>query len=103
MGNLVEYALKLDPRLPEGHPFPPVSLTPEGRMAVALNVRNDDVKLHVELEASPDLSFETLQSVPLSLEQPDIGGGLKRLHFTDSVATGDVPARFFRWVFNRDP
>jgi hypothetical protein len=80
--NLVEYALKLNPRAVDPSPFPPVAVGPGGQVSLQLEVRNDDPKLQVGLEASLGALFNQTTALEVISEEPDIGEGFKRIRFT---------------------
>jgi len=101
--NLVEFALKLNPRATDPNPFPPVAIDLGGEVSLQLEVRNDDPKLQVGLEVAPGALFNLPTSLGVTSEEPNIGEGFKRLRFTDVLSTGEASSRFFRWIFSRDP
>jgi hypothetical protein len=68
-----------------------------GEITLAVDVRDDDPKLLVRMEAASDVSFQSIQTGTVTSSDPAPGDGLKRLHFKDPVLQSEVDGqRFWR-------
>lgn len=101
--NFIEYALRLNPQVPDAPASARPSFGPDGQISLSVRVRRDDPKLRVEMEAASEVRFTAPVRGQLVETTPE-EGGFQRLRFTDPVqlpAAGDQ--RFWRLKFELLP
>jgi len=94
--NLLEYALRLPPRAVSPPAFSSTIRDGAGRLLLTLDVRDDDPKLSVVMEAADDLTFAGITTVSPGITDPISGDGLMQYRFLDAVLPANAPSRFVR-------
>lgn len=98
--NIVEYALKTNPRQPDLLKIPgPLRFDGTGRMQFELQVRDDDPNLTIQLEAATLLPFISPSSIAPVKTDPNNADGFETWTFTDTISNGPISARFGRFKF----
>ncbi len=101
--NLIEYALRRNPRTNDAPPSVRPVFGPDGTVSFTLQVRRDDPRLQVRLEAAGEVDFAAPVSGNLVETIPG-DGGMQTLRFADPV---QLPAagsrRFWRLKFELLP
>ncbi len=101
--NLIEYALRRNPRVKDPPELVRPEFGPDGRIRLSLRVRPDDPKLQVRMEAASEVSFATPVTGNLVETIPG-GDGLHTLRFEDPLRLNEVGAqRFWRLRFELLP
>lgn len=93
--NLVEYALRLNPRTNSILVTSPPQFDAEGHMQIPIAIRDDDPKLSAQMEAADTVTFAapvTVTTTNVTASTP--GPGFKTLLFTEPVAQTNAAARF---------
>jgi hypothetical protein len=94
--NLLEYAVRLPARaLSSSVVFTPTT-DAEGRLALVLQVRDDDPRLALVMEADADPSFPAPVTIAPTIADPVPGDGFWEYTFVDTIAPAPVAARFVR-------
>lgn len=98
--NIVEYALRTDPRVPDPLQVPG---TPQfdgaGKMQFVLQVRDDDPSLMAQLETSDGLPFSSPSVIDPVESDPNGADGLKTWVFTDTISRDSIMSRYGRLKF----
>jgi hypothetical protein len=93
--NLVEYALRLNPRASSVFEPAPPAFDDGQRLQIPIAIRDDDPKLRAQMEASDLVTFPAptvITTTNVAAATP--GPGFKTLLFTDTVALTNTAARF---------
>ncbi len=96
LSNLLEYAVRLPARSASSPLYFATTADAAGRLLTILNVRDDDPKLSVVMEAADDLSFAGATTIAPVITDPIPGDGLKQYKFLDTVTPEQAAARFVR-------
>lgn len=94
--NLLEYAVRLPARSASSPTQFAATTDTDGRLAMMLNVRDDDPKLSVVMEAADDPAFSAPVTIAPTVTDPIPGDGLIECLFIDTVPPGQAAARFSR-------
>lgn len=102
--NLAEYAYRFHPRLPNAWtPALPV-FAANGDITLTVEVRDDDPKLEVTLEAATTVGYTTPGTGSLTVSDPTPGDGLQTMVFKDSVSLPQAGSeRFWRFKLELKP
>lgn len=93
--NLVEYALRLNPRTNSVFKTTPPHFDSSHRLQIPIAIRDDDPKLSAQMEADSTVIFpgpSVITTTNVAASTP--GPGFKTLLFTDTVARTNTAARF---------
>ena len=102
--NLVEYAMRANPRA--ANPLPlPMMLSFDGniRMTLTLDVRDDDPDLLIIAEFAADVGFPASNVASAAVSDPVPGDGWKTVVFEDSISRTSTGTRFGRLRFSTVP
>lgn len=101
--NLIEYALRRNPRLKDPPPVARPQFGPDGQISLTVRARRDDPKLQVQMEAAGEVTFAAPVAGNLAETLPG-DDGLHTLRFTDPVKLGEAGGqRFWRVRFELLP
>ena len=101
--NLEEYAKRLNPRMADT--IAPLTFSFDGgdRLTLAVQVRDDDADLSVNLEVADDVLYQMrLMTASKAESDPTPNDGLKTLTFTDPETRAASGSRFARLRFELD-
>ena len=94
--NVIEYALGFPPRSASQPAVSSTQADASGRLLLTLNVRDDDPKLVLVMEAADTLSFAGITTIAPTITDPITGDGLRQFQFLDAIVPGQAMARFVR-------
>lgn len=92
--NLIEYALRRNPRVKDPPTVARPEFGPDGQIHLTVRVRGDDPKLQVRLEAAADVTFASPVTGSLTETIPG-NDGLQTLRLTDPVRLNEAGSRRF--------
>jgi hypothetical protein len=95
--NLIEYALRTNPKVNDSPPKPVMSFNGNGQAVFTLAVRDDAPGLSAAAEISSVLPFTSITTASGVLTDPTPGDGFKTATFTDTVSKDSATARFTRF------
>ena len=96
LANVLEYAVRLPVRTSSPHQIFAPGTDLAGHLGAVINVRDDDPKLSLVMEAADDLSFSSVTTIEPVVTDPIPGDGLKQYFFIDTVPPNPATARFVR-------
>jgi len=101
--NLLEYAYRLDPRVPGVLAQPTPFFNDNQQMRLSVNIRDDDPKLSVRMVVGESALLAASSAVEGSVSDPTPGDGWKTWTFEDPVIRTNAVARFARIVIELLP
>lgn len=96
LANLLEYAVRLPARISSSPGYFAAVPDMEGRPTFTFNVRDDDSKLSVIMEAAAELAFTNRTTIQPIITDPVPGDGMRQYFFRDTVAPQPGVNRFVR-------
>ena len=96
LANVLEYSVRLPARTASSPSFFAITPDSDGRLTTTFNVRDDDPKLSITMEAAADLTFTNLTTIPPIISDPVPGDGVREYFFKDSVLPQPGVNRFVR-------
>jgi hypothetical protein len=96
LANVLEYAVRLPSRTSSSSALFATTPDVEGRLTATLDVRDDDPKLSVIMEAADDLTFTNPTTIAPEVTDPVPGDGVQRYFFMDNVLPQSGAGRFVR-------
>lgn len=101
--NLIEYALRRNPRVPDAPALVRPEFAPDGGVSLSVSVRRDDPKVRVMLEAAGEVPFAAPTAGNLVETVPG-DAGLQTLRFADPLKLSETGGRrFWRLKFELLP
>jgi len=94
--NLLEYTVRLPARTGSAPGYFSTAIDGAGRLATILNVRDDDPKLSVVMEAADGPGFASVTTITPTITDPVPGDGFRQYAFVDAVGSPQIAARFVR-------
>ncbi len=96
LSNLLEYAVRLPARTVSAGGAFPTTVDGAGHLAMVFNVRDDDPKLSLVMEASDNPGFTAPTTISPTITDAIPGDGVFEYTFVDSTAPAQSAGRFVR-------